>query len=623
MTRILAIARHFLVIAISLAALSHATQQAAEQGDARIDAYVRGEMARQKIPGVALGIVRKGVVTLAQGYGLANVEHDVKVTPSTIFQSGSMGKQFTAAVVMLLIEDGKLSLNDPLSKFFTDAPPHWGRVTVRHLLTHTSGIPDYTDETIDYRRDQTEEELVKFAYGLKPEFEPGTRWNYSNTGYIILGAVVRKVSGQFYGDVLRDRVFGPMGIRTGRVISEEDIVPHRAAGYRLLRGVLKNQEWVAPRLNTTADGSLYLSLNDMLAWDAGIRAGRVLKPESWRQMFTPVSLNSGKTYPYGFGWSLEDFAGRPAQRHGGSWQGFKTHIARFPQDDLTIIVLANLAQADPEKIGEDVAAIIEPGLTPPELKPLASGDAAMDARVKGLVAEAAAGTLAPTEFAYVRAGFFPETARAYASMLRDAGELRGVALLEIRELGDDRVYTYDVALAQRTLRLRVAVAPDGKLAAFGLRPAPSPAVPAVAAIQSQTTANEAAAISTVTGTFDVKLNPQPLADSSTDATLGRLSIDKQFHGALEGTSRGEMLSARTAVNDSAGYVAIERVTATLNGRKGSFVLQHTATMNRGQQQLTITVVPDSGTGELAGIAGTMSIRIADGTHFYEFRYSLK
>ena len=149
-------------------------------------------------------------------------------------------------------------------------------------------------------------------------------------------------------------------MKTARIITEEDIVPHRAAGYRLTRGELKNQSWVAPRLNTTADGSLYVSLNDMVAWDAGIRGGRVLKSESWKQVFTPVSLNSGNPYPYGFGWSVEEFAGHRSQRHGGAWQGFKTFIARFPDDDLTIIVLANLAQAIPERIVDGIAAILDP-----------------------------------------------------------------------------------------------------------------------------------------------------------------------------------------------------------------------------------------------------------------------
>ncbi len=439
----------------------------------RIRAFVTSELARQKIPGVAVGVVQNGVATLTEGFGLANIEHDVRATPETIFQSGSVGKQFTAALVMLLVEDGKLSLDDPLTKYFPDAPSHWRTITVRHLLTHTSGLPDYTGGTIDYRRDYTEDELVRFAYGLKLEFAPGARWNYSNTGYVVLGATVRKASGQFYGDLLRDRVFGPLGMKTARIITEEDIVPHRAAGYRLVRGTLKNQEWVAPRLNTTADGSLYLSLQDMLAWDAGIRAGRVLKPESWRQVFTPVSLNSGKSYPYGFGWSTDDFAGRPTQRHGGSWQGFKTHILRLPKDNLTIVVLANLAQADPEVITEGIAAIIDPSLTRPVLKPLTATDPAMDARVRRLLADAATGKLTAEEFAYVRAGFFPDGPKRYATLLREAGEIRTLTLLDKRELGDDRTYVYDVAFAQRTLRLRLAVAPDGKFAAFSLNPPPT------------------------------------------------------------------------------------------------------------------------------------------------------
>ena len=254
--------------------------QAGSEGEA-IDAAVRAEMSAQRVPGMAVAVIRRGEIIKAQGYGFANVEHDVPVTDETIFQSGSLGKQFTAAVVMLQVEDGKLGLDDPLTKFFPDGPPTWGTITVRHLLTHTSGIPDYTDGMVDLRRDYSEDDLVKFAQTLALEFAPGEQWKYSNTGYVLLGAIVRKASGRFYGDVLRDRVFAPLGMKTARVISEQDIVPHRAAGYRLAQDVLQNQAWVSPVLNTTADGSLYLSLRDLIAWDRGIRARMVLKPESW------------------------------------------------------------------------------------------------------------------------------------------------------------------------------------------------------------------------------------------------------------------------------------------------------------------------------------------------------
>ncbi|HMC54751.1 MAG TPA: serine hydrolase, partial [Gemmatimonadaceae bacterium] len=205
-----------------------------------IDAFVRAEMARQHIPGVAVGIVNKGEVT-AKGYGYANVEHMVPVTEETIFQSGSLGKMFTSTGVMLLVEEGKIALTDPLTKYFPDAPATWRNITVRHLLTHTSGIPDYTTDDFDYRKDFTEDELARMAFAQPLEFPAGSRWNYSNTGYALLGFIIHKASGQFYGDFLQERVFKQLGMTTTRIISEADIVPNRAAGYRLVKSELKNQ----------------------------------------------------------------------------------------------------------------------------------------------------------------------------------------------------------------------------------------------------------------------------------------------------------------------------------------------------------------------------------------------
>ena len=331
--------------------------------DDGIDRIVNAEMTSQRIPGVAVAVVRRGEIVKMRGYGLANVEHRVPVTDETIFQSGSVGKQFTAAAVMSQVEDGKLALSDPLIKFFPDGPASWRDITVRHLLTHTSGIPDYTDGLVDYRRDYTEEQLVKFAQSLALDFAPGAEWKYSNTGYVLLGAIVRKASGTFYGDVLKTRVFAPLGMTTARIISESEIVPHRAAGYRLVKDTLQNQDWVSPALNTTADGSLYLSLRDLVAWDRGLRGKAILNTASWQAVFSPVTLNSGRRHPYGFGWDVDRIAGQDVHQHGGSWQGFKTYIARYLGDDVTVIVLANLAQANPRRIANAVAASLIPKLT--------------------------------------------------------------------------------------------------------------------------------------------------------------------------------------------------------------------------------------------------------------------
>jgi CubicO group peptidase (beta-lactamase class C family) len=334
-----------------------------------IDRYVRSEMARQRIPGLSMAVLRGDSIILARGWGEANVEHRVPASDSTIYQSGSVGKQFTSALVLRLVGDNRLGLDDPIRRWLPEGPSRWGRVTVRQLLTHTSGIPDYADSTLDYRRDYTEDDLVRLAARLPPLFEPGARWSYSNTGYLLLGVIIHRITGTFYGDLLRSQVFGPLGMRTARIISESDIVPNRADGYRLVEGRLEHQEWVAPSLNTTADGSLYLTVLDLARWAVGLNHLRFPGAEGLRQSWTPVRLNDGGTYPYGFGWSLDQQRGFPRIGHTGSWQGFKTSIQRYPEQNLTVIAMANLAGARPEAITLAVAGILEPALLPPQVIP--------------------------------------------------------------------------------------------------------------------------------------------------------------------------------------------------------------------------------------------------------------
>lgn len=329
--------------------------------NARVDAYVKSEMQMQQIPGVAVGVIRNGVLILAKGYGLANVEHQVPVTPDTIFQSGSMGKQFTATAIMMLVEEGKLSLDDSIAKYFSGAPADWQKVTVRHLLTHTGGMTDYPSD-FNFRRDYTEDELLERIKAVPLAFQPGEKWSYSNLGYVTLGILIKKVSGQFYGNFLRDRVFKPLGMTTARVISEEDIVPNRSAGYRLVQGKLKNQNWVAPSLNTTADGALYLTVRDMAKWDAALYTEKLIKRESLEQMWTPVKLNDGTTSPYGFGWGLNTVRGHRVVEHGGAWQGFKSQISRYVNDKLTVVVFANLSRAVQGRIAHGIAALYNPEL---------------------------------------------------------------------------------------------------------------------------------------------------------------------------------------------------------------------------------------------------------------------
>ena len=341
-----------------------------EEGfSARVDDAVAAEMRERHIPGLALTVIRDGQVIKAQGYGLANIELSVAAKPETIFQTGSVGKQFTAMAVVMLAEEGKIQLDDKISKYFSEAPESWKKITVRNLLTHTSGISDYGSEKdglgknlIDLRADYTEEQLVQKFAGAALDFSPGEKWSYSNSGYVILGVLIHRVTGQFYGDVLQQRIFRPLGMSATRIISEADIVPNRSAGYLLIKGEIKNQSWVSPTLNTTADGALYTTVLDMAKWDAALYGNTLLRKSSFEEMWSPVHLRDGKTYPYGFGWRVRDVHGHHLLEHSGSWQGFSTHIARYVNDKLSFVVLTNLDEehAQPSRIAHRLAAIYVP-----------------------------------------------------------------------------------------------------------------------------------------------------------------------------------------------------------------------------------------------------------------------
>jgi CubicO group peptidase (beta-lactamase class C family) len=344
-----------------------ATSVACSAAADSVDDYVRKVMAAAKIPGVSIVVRRDGKVIKSEGYGYANLEHKVPATPETIYQSGSLGKEFTAAGILLLFEDGKLALDDRLSKHFVDAPASWHRMTIRHLLSHTSGLKDYGTDEFDVRKDYTEDEFLAIIKRMPVDFEPGTQWSYSNTGYLLLGILTSRLAGKHWSEFQAERLFAPIGMSTTRVISERDLVTHRAAGYELDdNGELKNQEWVSPSLNRLADGALYFSVKDLAEWDAALDARRFMKPESFEAWWKPVSITNGTTYPYGFGWSIQEQRGHLLIEHGGAWQGFRSAIARYPGQNLAVAVLSNLAQAEPEMMAHAIAGLLEPSLRMPD-----------------------------------------------------------------------------------------------------------------------------------------------------------------------------------------------------------------------------------------------------------------
>ena len=344
------------ILVLSLLLFSNLAQAAPKPDE--VARTVRAEMEKQHIPGLALLVSRKGVPIREQGFGLASLELNVPVRPETVFQSGSIGKQFTATAVMILVEEGKISLNDPLAKYFADGPGWWSGVTIRELLSHTAGFTDYPKD-FDLRKDYSEEDLLKIVEAIPAAYPPGTSWSYSNLGYVTLGILIHRVSGQYFGDFLQERVFKPLGMSTTRIISEADIIPNRAAGYVLQNGQVKNQEWVSPSANSTADGSLYFTILDLVKWDTALYTEKVLKESSKQEMWTVAALNDGKLNRahYGFGWFIESRNGHRVVEHDGRWQGFSTQISRYLDDGLTVVILANQGNCDPHLIADKVAAV--------------------------------------------------------------------------------------------------------------------------------------------------------------------------------------------------------------------------------------------------------------------------
>jgi len=421
----------------------------------KADNLVAAAMKKWNTPGLSVAVILDGKVVKLKGYGFANIEQNVRVTPETVFQSGSLGKQFTASLVMKLVEDGKLALDDPITKALPNATTAWDKVTVRQLLNHTSGLGNYYPK-LDLRKDYTEEELLKIAGEVPVQFQPGEKYSYSNTGYHVLGFLCSKVGGKFYGDQLVNRILRPAGMKTARIISESDIVMQRAAGYTVRDGHLFNQDWVSPTLNTTGDGSLYFSLLDMVSWNAALDGDKVLTPSIKRQMWTSGKLNDGTETGYGFAWDLKPVNGHKQVGHSGAWQGFRTSFMRFPDDKLSVIVLANSDSAYPEQLAKKIATIYVPTLAPKKLIAIPDTMPELTKMLSGFLdgdAENAQKMMTPDLATDITSEWF----KGFTAELKSFGSRKQISLVKTKISPDIRQASYRVQYGNQTRIITIAV----------------------------------------------------------------------------------------------------------------------------------------------------------------------
>jgi len=344
----------------------------------KVDEYIEAEMRKQHIPSLSLAVVQAGKVVKTKAYGLANMELNVQATPNTVYQIQSITKSFVACGIMLLVEDGKLGLDDKITNYLSGLPQAWSGVTVRQMLNHTSGIPSFVQDqgsgaaiVAFAQKASSSEEIIGWAAARPLKFAPGEGRKYSSTGYHLAGMIIEKVTGKPWGQFLNERIFAPLGMTSTRVYSHDDIIPNRASGYNHFGDVPVNGLLFTPAIMESAAGGLLSTVDDMAKWEIALETGTILKPSTLAQMEVPIKLKNDSIVKmnegtrFGLGWVLPAYEGHRVVAHGGDHiTGFTANFSRFIDDKLAVIVLTNLMPLDIGTITRRIAGFYVPALLP-------------------------------------------------------------------------------------------------------------------------------------------------------------------------------------------------------------------------------------------------------------------
>ena len=317
-----------------------------------------GGMFPASEPGAAALVAINGKIVYQKAFGMANLELDVKMEPDMVFEIGSITKQFTAVAVLMLMEQGKLSLDDDITKYIADYPTHGHHISIHHLLTHTSGIKSYTSMENwppVWRLDYKPLELIDFFKNEPMDFEPGEAWLYNNSAYFILGYVIEKASGQPYGQFIEKNIFEPLGMKSSVYGSTSEIIKKRACGYQKNEGYI-NAEFLS-LTQPYAAGSLMSTVGDLFIWNRAVRSNKLVKKESIDLAFTNYKLNNGNETNYGYGWGINEINGSPTLEHSGGIFGYVTNSIYLPDEDVFVALFLNCDCNDPGQVSTRMAAI--------------------------------------------------------------------------------------------------------------------------------------------------------------------------------------------------------------------------------------------------------------------------
>jgi D-alanyl-D-alanine carboxypeptidase len=461
------------MVVIAIAGTSVAAQQQDTTLETRVDRVIADQMHFRRIPGLSLGVVRDGRLVLAKGYGEATLEWKAPATPDTVYLLASVTKQFTATAIMLLAGDGRLALDDAVSKYVATAPP-WTGITLRHLLTHTAGLKDRFEASADGRlfMDYTTAQMIEAASRTAVDAPAGARWQYSDQGYFLLGMVIEKVSGKRYGDFLRDRVFSPAGMASTTLHDWKAVVPGRADGYSLegdtLVGLRRRYQF-----GLVSHYGVQSTVRELARYDAALSAGTILPAARLDEMWTPATLADGTGagiagIGYGLGWFLERFRGHREVYHGGSTG---TCLYRLPDDRVSVIVLTNLdeiAGSNPCGIARLVAAQYVPAIAIASVPVLEDGVPARTTKLRGVVEGLAKGVVNGGDYTPAAIAIIGQAAKAQQASIAALGPLTAFDLIADDTLASHVVW-YRANYRERTVHYRFALDGAGRITSLQMR----------------------------------------------------------------------------------------------------------------------------------------------------------
>jgi len=347
-----------IMVALVLSFLTGIPAAQAQELSSKIDSMLSPTFMKEG-PGGVFMIVKKGEIYFKKAYGQANLELGVPMTTENVFQIGSMTKQFTAVAILMLVEEGKLKLEDDITSYIPDYPTQGQQITIHHLLTHTSGIKDFTKMKSIMeiaRQDLSPKEVVDFFKNEPMQFKPGEQFQYNNSGYVLLGYILELVSGETYETFVEKRLFEKAGMKTARYASDRELIPNRAYGYHK-RGAYTNKMWVSLSIPFSS-GALMATVEDMWHWQQALNDHSLVSDPILQKAFRKYRLNNGQEFGYGYGWHLKNLNGMVIREHGGSIFGFKSMAVYIPEQELYVIGLTNCDCLSPTQITRDIAQLV-------------------------------------------------------------------------------------------------------------------------------------------------------------------------------------------------------------------------------------------------------------------------